>query len=130
MSGMAEKALQCWKCGADVSGARLPDAREARCPACEADLHACRMCRHYAPRLSGQCDEDRAEEVMNKERANFCDWFSPQPGAFVAGRDPAAGAARARLESLFGAPERGTSKEDKDAEARSALDALFKKPSE
>jgi hypothetical protein len=131
MNGMAEKkALQCWKCGADVSGARLPDAREARCPVCEVDLHVCRLCRHYEPRLSGQCDEERAEEVMNKERANFCDWFTPRPGAFVSARDSASKAARERLEKMFDGADSGAAGKTKDAAAtRSALEDLFKKPS-
>lgn len=127
MSGAPErKPLQCWKCGADVSDARLPEAREERCPDCEADLHVCRMCRHFAPQLAGRCDEDRAEEVMNKERANFCDWFTPRAGAYRAKSDASDKTARERLERLFG----GTDVSDKTnnpAKPGSALDDLFKK---
>lgn len=123
----AKEPLQCWKCGADVSGARLPEAREARCPDCEVDLHVCRMCRHYEPRLSGQCEEQRAEEVMNKKRANFCDWFAPRAGAFVAARDIASKDVRERLERLFGAAGADAPSPVGEPEtARGALADLFK----
>jgi hypothetical protein len=129
MSGAgAGQVLRCWKCGADVSDARLPDAREARCPDCEADLHVCRMCRHYAPRLSGACDEDRADEVSAKDRANFCDWFIPNAGAFIPKSGTAAQAAREGLNRLFGGAAADPKAADDGSASRRALEDLFKKP--
>ena len=72
--------LVCWKCGADLAAVPQPFSRLAECPACRAELHACRLCRFYNPRIEGQCDQDHAEEVRGKMRANFCDYFKPQPG--------------------------------------------------
>ncbi len=113
--------LVCWKCGADLAAVIQPFERLAECPACRAELHVCRLCRYYNPRIEGQCDEDRAEEVRDKTRANFCDYFKPRPGAF---RAPAAGltaAAKARVDELFG----GAPDTSPKGGAREGLDALF-----
>lgn len=94
--------LVCWKCGASLAALPLPLGREAVCPACRAWLHACRLCQFYDPRLSSKCREDRAEEVRDREGANFCDWFKPRPGAWRAPRSDKAASAKASLEALFG----------------------------
>jgi hypothetical protein len=103
MSGRATGAgLECWKCGADLAGLELPLAREVLCPACHSYLHVCRMCRLYNPRLGDRCEEPTAEHPHDLERANFCDYFEPRPGAH-GGRDSAkADQARAGLDALFG----------------------------
>jgi len=43
-----------------------------------------------------------AEEVKDKIRANFCDYFHPTPAAYRPEGTSAADRARAQLESLFG----------------------------
>lgn len=93
-------SLVCWKCGAPLDALPQPLGRRAECPACHVELHVCRLCRHHDPGKSGQCREPMAEEVKEKTRANFCEWFQARPGAYSAlSRD---GDARARLEALFG----------------------------
>ncbi|MFO7287636.1 MAG: hypothetical protein LOD94_15710 [Gammaproteobacteria bacterium] len=94
--------LVCYRCGAALDSLSLPWARRDECPRCRAELHVCRMCTHYAPRLSRGCDEDDAPDVRDKETANFCDYFRPRPDAFDAGRAAASAAARAELAKLFG----------------------------
>jgi hypothetical protein len=37
----------------------------------------CRNCRWYDTSRPNACQEPVAEEVLNKERANFCDFFEP-----------------------------------------------------
>ena len=74
---MEEPTLVCWKCGTALKGVPMPLSRRAECLACHAELHVCRLCHFYAPRVEGKCREDRAEEVREKERANFCDYFTP-----------------------------------------------------
>jgi len=96
--------LLCWRCGESLAELTLPLSRRDECPKCRAELHVCRMCVHYAPRLLRGCDEDDAPDVRDKETANFCDYFKPSPRAFDAGRASAEAAARAELEALFGAP--------------------------
>lgn len=111
----------CWKCGADLASLPLPLSRTAECPKCRAYLHSCRMCRDYNPQVAEQCDEDRAEEVRDKETANFCDWFKPRADAHRP-RDPTrAQASREKLESLFG----GSGDADQAPSARDQLRDLF-----
>lgn len=99
------EALHCYRCGASLAALSLPLSRRDQCPSCAAFLHVCRMCRHYDPQVPRQCREDDAEEVTDKETANFCDWFVPAPGAFDAGRSSARAAAERRLEALFDGSE-------------------------
>lgn len=71
------------------------------CPNCSVHLHVCRQCEHYDPRALGQCREEEAEEVLEKERVNFCEWFSPSYGAFDADAHSAHLASAAAAEALF-----------------------------
>lgn len=93
--------LQCWKCGADLAALPLPLSRRADCLACHAELHVCRMCRHYDTSKAKQCRERAAEEVSEKRRANFCDWFQPRAKVQPKASDTATDA-RAKLAALFG----------------------------
>lgn len=90
----------CRACNAPT-GLDRPGRRDA-CPRCGADLHACAQCRFYAPGLYNDCREPRAERVLDKDRANFCDWFEPAT-------DPTPG------------------EEDVKAKVKAQLDALFRK---
>lgn len=93
-------AFKCWKCGAAIDGEPMPLAREARCRACQVDLHACRLCTFYEPTKAKSCAEPVADEVLNKERANFCGYFAINADAHSASTE--AEAARERLEAMFG----------------------------
>jgi ribosome-binding protein aMBF1 (putative translation factor) len=93
--------LVCWKCGAALAALSLPLMRRDECPACRAELHVCRMCRDYDTSKAKHCREPTAEEVSDKQHANFCDFFAPREGAYT----PASGAAaeaKSALEKLFG----------------------------
>jgi len=105
--------LSCWKCGA-VLELLLPLSRREECPACGADLHCCRFCRHFDPRVAGQCREERAEEVTDKARANFCDYIEPNPHAYDGAKSSDA-AARAQLAELFGEAPVADVQDAKDA---------------
>lgn len=94
--------LQCWRCGVSLAALRLPLGRTEECPACRSQLHVCRLCRSFDGTRPKQCREEDAEEVRDKERANFCDWFKPRPGAFDAAGAAAEAAARAAAGDLFG----------------------------
>lgn len=127
--------LKCYRCGASLAALSLPLRRLEECPECTAELHVCRMCTHYAPRLPKACDEDDAPELQEKARANFCDYFKPNPDAYSPGELEAQAEAEAALGALFGdAPERGTPKgagradgDFADATTLERADALFKK---
>jgi hypothetical protein len=115
----------CWKCGASLKTEPLPLSRRAVCAVCDAELHVCRLCQFYDPRVSDQCTEDRAEQVREKDRANFCDYFKPKPGAYVARDDTRAVAAKVRLDGLFGDTGQNDAPGSADDKARMLLDKLF-----
>ena len=94
--------IACFRCGASLSELSLPLSRRDQCPACSADLHVCRMCAHFDASVPRQCREDGAEDVAEKERPNFCDWFKPSDAAFDPARKSEAEAAEAALAALFG----------------------------
>ncbi|NCA70699.1 MAG: hypothetical protein EOM91_11450 [Sphingobacteriia bacterium] len=66
----------CWHCAQGLT--QLDYARANRCPGCDRPTHCCRNCRHYAPGRANECREPLVERVVEKDRANFCDWFAPQ----------------------------------------------------
>jgi len=92
--------LVCWKCGASLAALTLPLSRTDSCRNCRAEFHVCRMCRFYDTRKAKSCAEPVADEVGDKERANFCGYFEAAAGRYVPG---AAGAdtGKGALEALF-----------------------------
>ena len=94
--------LVCWKCGETLVDIPLPLSRRAECRACGAELHVCKMCEYFDPKIAGSCREDRAEDVREKERANFCDYIKPRPNAYRPRNDTENQIARTKLEALFG----------------------------
>ncbi|MFT3906999.1 MAG: hypothetical protein QM718_11885 [Steroidobacteraceae bacterium] len=98
----AAPALVCWKCGASLAHLSLPLGRRDECRQCRAELHVCKLCVDYDERVAKKCREPIAEEVFDKERANFCDYFQPRAGAHKPADTSAAQAARLELERLFG----------------------------
>ena len=119
--------MQCWKCGVELKNLLLPFSRYEECSHCKADLHACVACKNYDPSVSDACHEDRAEFVLDKDKANFCDYFRVNPRAYRQQDNSEAAAARAKLAELFGeeAPdEEATAAESPRSEADKALEEL------
>ena len=94
--------LACLRCGASLSSLSLPLSRRDQCPECDADLHVCKMCLHFDKTVPRQCREDGAEDVTDKDRPNFCDWFKPSASAFDPDAKSEADAAKDALAALFG----------------------------
>ena len=117
----------CWKCGGPLQELLLPLARHEECPHCRAQLHVCRMCMYFDAAAPQQCREPVADNVSDKQHANFCGYFQVNPQAYA---DPSDQAADSRqLDALFGV---GASKEASEAstpenELGTQLDQLFKK---
>jgi ribosome-binding protein aMBF1 (putative translation factor) len=107
----------CWKCGAELKDVPMPLARRAECPACQAELHVCRMCRHYDTTKAKHCREPMADEVKDKTRANFCEWLQVRADAYAVA---AAKPRQAALDALF-----GTEDTTPAVDPRRALDDLF-----
>lgn len=99
-----QSAFHCFKCNTGLS----PEAigRRDSCPKCGSDVHVCRNCTFYDLKAYNECRENQAERVVDKEKANFCDYFKPRLGSGGSGGGSS-----------------GTSKED----VFKNLDALFKK---
>jgi hypothetical protein len=95
-------SLACFQCGESLVALSLPLSRRDQCPQCSADLHVCKMCRHFDATATRQCREDGAEDVKEKDRPNFCDWFVPSESAFDPNKKSEADAAKSALDALFG----------------------------
>ncbi len=123
------KKLVCWRCGASLDAIAKPISRLAECEQCEADLHVCRLCSFYNPRVSQACDEPIADPVVDKERANFCHYFKPAANAYNPNERQSEQTAKAQLDALFGLADPGGDRLDSEAaemeQARARLDQLF-----
>lgn len=64
----------CYACGYQFEPEAIV-SRSAVCPECGADIRVCKNCLFYAPGLHWDCRETVPEQVVDKERANFCDYF-------------------------------------------------------
>ena len=95
-------SIACYRCGESLAALSLPLSRQDQCPSCSADLHVCKMCVYFDRHVPRQCREDGAEDVTEKERTNFCDWFKPSEKAFDPARKAEADAAQDALSALFG----------------------------
>ena len=125
--------LNCWNCGKALADVPLPISRHAHCASCFEVLRCCRMCQHYRDLDHTKCAEDRADPPVIKENANFCEFFRPDRNAFNPNITQASGAAKSRLDALFGDALSGGDTEVEPADEwpennvpkRSALDDLF-----
>jgi hypothetical protein len=64
----------CHHCGCEWT-LREPPGRNDACPECKSDLKVCLNCTFYDAQCAYQCRERRAEPVMEKHTANFCEYF-------------------------------------------------------
>lgn len=90
--------VKCFQCG-KASEAGEFVARRDTCEYCDADLHVCCNCAFYDKNAYNECREPQAERVLEKEKSNFCDYFTPGQGALQ--QDTAKEDAKAKLEALF-----------------------------
>jgi hypothetical protein len=90
---------RCHACGKEVVPPD-PVGRKAECPHCRAELRCCLNCVHHEPAAYNQCRESQADRVMEKDRANFCEYFRFREGAPRSASKPPA-PARDQLDSLF-----------------------------
>jgi len=92
--------MKCVFCGEkmEITG---PIGKSEECPRCGRDLRCCKQCTFYDPGAYNECREVSAERVLDTERANSCEYFTPR------GLQPTV--------------------EDRGKEAKRALEALFKK---
>lgn len=94
------KKMVCWQCGSTLENVIFPVSRREECLFCHADQHVCKMCKEFDG--SAHCQEPRAEEPKDREKANFCDYFLPSFQNFVKAKNTSAENAKAKLAELFG----------------------------
>jgi hypothetical protein len=81
---MALEGLLCWSCG-KPTGITGRVMRSDNCSSCLADMRCCRGCRHFDPTRRFHCREPIETNIVNKEKANFCDFFSQRDAMKTAG---------------------------------------------
>lgn len=95
----------CHFCGALIENPREV-YRSSSCPSCKRDLKICLNCRFYSPGAHWDCAETIDEPVNEKDRANFCTFFSFRDSPWKSpAADQAAKAkekAKRKLDQLFG----------------------------
>jgi hypothetical protein len=64
----------CFSCKKGLDITERPGRGDA-CPFCSSDLKVCLNCRFYDKSAYNECREPQAERVVEKGRANFCDYF-------------------------------------------------------
>jgi hypothetical protein len=92
--------VYCFHCGRQVEVQERVGFRDT-CPACDRALHVCRNCEFYDPAYNNECRETQADRVVDKERANFCEYFTPSARRSTAQGPAAKAAAAGKLEDLF-----------------------------
>lgn len=66
----------CYKCGRELK-AETDYGRQETCPGCNRATRVCLNCVHYDTSRYNECAESVADRVVDKEKANFCDYFKP-----------------------------------------------------
>jgi len=94
----------CYKCSSELILPQGEIGRGASCDKCRSDVRCCKNCRHYDTSSYNDCRERQAERVLDKERANMCDYFQ-----------------------IAQDRKGGNPNDSKKKDALSALDSLFKK---
>jgi hypothetical protein len=80
---------------------------------------------HFDVAVARSCREDDAEEVKEKERANFCDYFKPSADDYDPDRAEADRIARGQLGSLIGGASETDEPAGGDNAAKNPADDLF-----
>ena len=75
--------------------------RQDVCPHCNRDLRCCKQCKYYDQSAYNECKEVSAERIVDKERANFCDFFLPKGAQGGGGSSNRTKEAKEALEALF-----------------------------
>jgi hypothetical protein len=94
-----ENFMNCFHCGREAVIQERVGFRD-HCPGCDRPLHVCRNCGFYDPAYHNQCRETQAELVGDKERFNFCEYFTPGKSGPARAGQPAVNP-RATLDALF-----------------------------
>ncbi len=68
--------MNCFKCSTALTlkaGQKI--SRQEECDQCTQSMHVCKMCEFYDSNAYNECKEPVADRIVDKEKANFCDYF-------------------------------------------------------
>ena len=91
----------CYSCGQTL-GEDMKVFRGTGCSSCGRDLRVCRNCEFYCPGSHWDCHETIDEQVIDKEKANFCSYFRFRPSEKSDKEDSPRQEARSDFDRLFG----------------------------
>jgi hypothetical protein len=97
---------QCYHCGNSLAylldsgyrGALVP--RNAECEKCKRDIRCCKNCTFYSPGSHWDCSETLEDPVYDKEKGNFCPYFTMKDTGSSPGKKSSSDAKNAFL-NLF-----------------------------
>jgi len=102
MAGILEQACRvlCQACQTEIplAAGESVGFRDV-CDRCRSDLHICLNCSHYDTTAYNECRESSAERMLDKDRANRCEYFRPTDHVGEAGEERED--AITNLENLF-----------------------------
>ena len=90
----------CYFCRKELDIGEVRVGRDETCPHCRRDLRCCLNCALYDI-SSGHCREPQSEEVWDRERSNFCEFFIFRDGEVDNKKADPVGRAKEEWEKLF-----------------------------
>ncbi|MDC7227152.1 MAG: hypothetical protein PQJ61_10365 [Spirochaetales bacterium] len=91
----------CYSCGKEFPG-DIKVFRSTECPFCGRDVRVCLNCEFYSPGSNYDCREHVSEAVIEKDKANFCDYFRLGANKSSGSVKRRAEEARSNFNNLFG----------------------------
>ena len=91
----------CHSCGKPLQLSAGNVGRTEECPHCRSDVRVCLNCTFFDQSAYNECQEPMAERVVDKDRRNFCDYFSLASGSASSGVSDSRQQALDRLNDLF-----------------------------
>lgn len=67
--------ILCFCCQKELQFSDRKIGFREECPSCRADVHACKNCLFWDPKVYNECKETAADVVREKDRANYCEFF-------------------------------------------------------
>lgn len=89
---------KCWNCTSNLDA--FDYGRQDTCKKCGKDTRVCKNCIHHDRTSHNECRENQADRVLEKEKSNFCDYFSPKDQSSGSG-SPTKDQLKAAAEALF-----------------------------
>ena len=90
----------CHKCKKEIKVDKIIGRKEV-CPFCQSDLRCCLNCLFYDFRSYNHCRESQADRVLDKDRSNFCDYFSFKDSSSQVKTKEGTDSVRKTLDNLF-----------------------------